>query len=408
MKLDLLRMIFFLSASLILCTMYIYTGMRLIRPLAISIKTKKILWSILIFLLVFCFTPFIFWIFRPEAPWMDALIRIVFLQFGLFSILFPLVLFRDGILILIRTVQNIFSKYAKINSSSNSDKNSDDYTETLMNRKSFLANAGTASLVGFTTTLTGYGLFNALQPPEVKKVTVHSKNLPVEFEGFKIVQISDLHVGPSIKFDYVEECVKIAGSLNADIAVLTGDMVDGSVKYLSKDMDPIADLKTSSGIYLCTGNHEYYSGVDAWMDAFRGMGVKPLINEGIVLNKGKSALSVSGVTDIREGHKLKGHATNPLAALRNIPDHAYKVLLAHQPKSIFGASSMGYDLQLSGHTHGGQYFPYNYLVEFFHPYVSGLHKHGNTQIYVNTATGYWGPPQRMGRPGEITLIELRR
>ena len=402
--------IFLLTAISVLCTIYLYTGFQLIRPLHISKKLKNILWAALIICLLLCFSPFVMWIQRPEGPWIDALFRIVFFEFGLFTLLFPLVLARDFSFASFRMLKRIihfFGKFIKRKTLTVSNK---EYPSSnlLMNRKGFLINSGNAALFGVTSSVTGYGLFHSQDPPELQKVTIYSENLPAEFDGFKIAQISDLHVGPSIKRDYVEETVKRLNAAGADLIAVTGDMVDGSIDYLSRDVEALADLHAPSGLYLCTGNHEYYSGVEQWMDAFGSMGINPLNNEHKVIKRGKGKLVIAGVTDYREGANFKGHATDPGAAIKNAPRDAMKILLAHQPRSIFEASRVGFDLQISGHTHGGQYFPYTYLVEFFQPYVAGLYKHENTWIYVNRGAGYWGPPQRMGIPGEITLIELRR
>ena len=422
------------------------------------------MWGILILCMILCFSPFILWVANPEGPWIDALFRTVFFEFGLFTILFPLVVARDILISAIRfsqriinffirtplkknfntflqaslpekirNLQNLFliflhqhqscdkaklekdysqatkataSFYGENNSSSNSAEK--DTPSSLMNRRDFLVNTGNAALFGLSFSMTGYGLLRSQELPEIENIPIYLNNLPEAFAGFRIAQISDLHVGPYIKREYVEKTVGIVNSLGADMIAITGDMVDGSVHYLGRDMESLSDLKAPSGVFFVTGNHEYYSGVEQWINAFQYMGVKTLLNENSIIRRGKEKLIIAGVTDYREGAMVRGHRTNPLAAVKDSPVDAVKILLAHQPQSIYAASKLGIDLQISGHTHGGQYIPYTYLIKFFQPYVSGLHRHEGTLIYVNRGTGYWGPPQRTGKSGEITLFELKR
>jgi hypothetical protein len=160
------------------------------------------------------------------------------------------------------------------------------------------------------------------------------------------------------------------------------------------------------GNYFVTGNHEYYSGVMEWIEQIRRLGFSVLINEHRIITREKRKMLLAGVTDYREGRMLPGHQSDPHKAMKAAPKTDVKILLAHQPKNIFDAARAGYDLQISGHTHGGQFFPWNLLVGFSQPYVSGLHTHQNTRIYVSRGTGYWGPPLRVGSPSEITLIKL--
>jgi hypothetical protein len=143
-----------------------------------------------------------------------------------------------------------------------------------------------------------------------------------------------------------------------------------------------------------------------WVEEVRRLGFSVLINEHRIITSGNQKMLLAGVTDYREGRMLTAHRSDPHKALKAAPATDVKILLAHQPKSIFAASRAGYDLQISGHTHGGQFFPWNLFVGLSQPYISGLHKHENTQIYVSRGTGYWGPPMRVGSPSEITLIKL--
>jgi hypothetical protein len=204
----------------------------------------------------------------------------------------------------------------------------------------------------------------------------------------------------------VEEIVGVVNTLNADIVALTGDLVDGSVEQLAYDVAPLKQIKSALGNYFVTGNHEYYSGVVEWVAELKRLGFSVLLNENQIITRGKAKLLLAGVSDYRGGNFLPSHRSDPQKALNGAPPADAKILLAHQPKNIFDAAKAGYDLQISGHTHGGQFFPWNLLVGFAQPYVSGLHTHQNTRIYVSRGTGYWGPPLRVGSPSEITLIKL--
>ncbi|MCO4762426.1 MAG: metallophosphoesterase [Myxococcales bacterium] len=250
-------------------------------------------------------------------------------------------------------------------------------------------------------------LHSATRDPKVQRVEVTLDRLPKELDGFKIVQISDLHVSATIKRPYVERVVAMANELAPDLVALTGDLMDGSVPLLRDDMAPIGDLKSTHGSYFCTGNHEYYSGVEPWLVELRRLGVRVLRNERV----GVVGLDVAGIDDAQAARFGGDHGPDLKKALAGRNPERPVVLLAHQPKAIDEATEMGVDLVLSGHTHGGQIWPFGFLVRLAQPYVAGLHTHRlggrATQIYVSRGTGYWGPPMRLGAPHELTLITLR-
>ena len=273
-------------------------------------------------------------------------------------------------------------------------------------RRGFIVNSMNYGILAAAALSTGYGLAEAKQTPQVKKVPVAIDNLPPELNGFRIVQITDIHVNPTFRRSSVEEIVAVVNTLDADMVALTGDLVDGSVDQLGYDVAPLAQIQSGLGNFFVTGNHEYYSGVVEWVEEVRRLGFTVLLNEHQVLTRGRAKLLLAGVTDYRGGNFLPSHRSDPQKALNGAPAADLKILLAHQPKNIFAAARAGYDLQISGHTHGGQFFPWNLLVGFAQPYVYGLHTHENTQIYVSRGTGYWGPPVRVGSPSEITLINL--
>ena len=240
----------------------------------------------------------------------------------------------------------------------------------------------------------------------VVNVKVPLAGLPKELEGFTIAQISDIHVGQTIRRNFVEAIVDRVNLLHADLIAITGDVVDGSVEDLAHHTEPLARLASRHGTYFVTGNHEYYSGVHAWIRELERLGARVLINEHVVLDHDGAALTVAGVTDWSAHHFDPSHKSDPHAAARGAPAHALKVLLAHQPRSARLAEAAGYHLQLSGHTHGGQFWPWNFLVRLQQPVIAGLHRLGRMWVYTSRGTGYWGPPMRFGVPSEITLIRL--
>ncbi len=255
--------------------------------------------------------------------------------------------------------------------------------------------------------MTVVGLIIARRRPAVTDVMIPVLNLPRALHGFSIAQISDVHVGPTIKRGFVEGIVRRVNDLNADIIAVTGDLVDGSVQQLSPHTAPLAALSARHGAYFVTGNHEYYSGERAWSEEIRRLGLHVLKNEHVVLQHDGASLVLAGVTDYSAHHYDPSQRSDPAAALRGAPsDAGARILLAHQPSSAAAAASAGFDVQISGHTHGGQFWPWNLFVHLFQPFTSGLHRMKNLSIYVSRGTGYWGPPNRFGVPSEITRIRL--
>ncbi len=256
---------------------------------------------------------------------------------------------------------------------------------------------------------TAVGFFNARRVAQVVEVEVPITDLPEQLQGFTIAQISDIHVGPTIKHGYLDAIVNVVNALEADIIAVTGDLVDGSVLQLAPHTAPLAKLTARHGAYFVTGNHEYYSNAPAWITEVRRLGLTVLMNEHIVLNHDDTALLIAGVTDFSAHHFDESHRSDPQRALVGAPEYPIiKVLLAHQPRSAAAAADAGFDLQLSGHTHGGQFFPWNLFVPMQQPYISGLNRLRNLWIYTSRGTGYWGPPKRLWAPSEITRLRLVR
>ncbi len=257
--------------------------------------------------------------------------------------------------------------------------------------------------------LGGLSLWIGLRSVTVKPITVVLKRLPKSLDGLRIVQITDLHIGPLIKGEWLRQVVNKVNALKPDLIVITGDLVDGSVEDLRHHVTPIADLKAPHGTYFITGNHEYYSGVEQWCTYISNLGIRVLRNErvSIPVNSKDNSLDLAGVDDWGSRH-FSGAGANLQKALEGRDPNKTLILLAHQPAAVHEAAMYGVDLQLSGHTHGGQIWPFTYLVYLQQPYTKGLYRHNDTetQVYVSPGTGFWGPPMRLGTSAEITHITL--
>jgi predicted MPP superfamily phosphohydrolase len=274
-------------------------------------------------------------------------------------------------------------------------------------RRAFLGRAVNLGIVGGAGSVTGVGVIQARQLPEVVEVDVPIAGLPPEAEGFRIVQITDVHVGPTIKGDFLAAVVERINALEPDLVAVTGDLVDGWVDQLRDEVAALGQIRARHGAFFVTGNHEYYWDGLAWCDLVASHGLTVLVNEHRVIDHDGAKLLVAGVPDVSAGGMVAAHASDPAKACAGAPEGCgARILLAHQPRSIYAAAEAGYDLVITGHTHGGQYFPMNLLVYLAQPYVAGLERHDDTWIYVSRGTGYWGPPVRVGAPHEITLLRL--
>lgn len=379
----------------------LYLGWRLINPTHMARRWKLAAW-LLVGVLLFG-QRFTWVIWRNERN--DLLLNMIdwagFLFLGVVSILVMFMFVRDFPILVKRVMaglEKVFIRRSK----------RPYFIEPNRDRRRFLLNATNAGVLAVTLPLSGYAVYEARRKPTVIHNELPIANLPEGLDGFTIAQISDTHIGPTIRGDWARMVVDEVNSLGADAIVHTGDMVDGSVMSLNGAVKPFADLKAPHGVWMCTGNHEYYSGVEEWLAEARRLGLTPLNNENALIDTGKGRILLAGVTDARAGLIYPIHTSSPQNAMDGAPDHDVSILLAHQPRSVFEASKAGFDVQLSGHTHGGQYFPYTLFVHLFQPYVRGLHLHENTLLYVNRGTGYWGPPMRLGSVPEITLHTLRK
>jgi uncharacterized protein len=255
----------------------------------------------------------------------------------------------------------------------------------------------------------GAGMLLALAGPGIVAIDVPVMDLPPALDGLRIVQISDVHVGPTIGARYVRHIVERALSLKPDLYALTGDFVDGPVERLGPHLAPLAQLAADKPAFFVTGNHEYYSGARAWVEHFRGLGVRILQNEHAMLDVRGARLLVGGVNDPAAGRFDKAARPDAIRAAAAHVRADFRLLLAHNPKLASRAAQAGFGLMLSGHTHAGQFFPWTLAVRLVHaPHVAGLSREGTMWVYVSPGTGSWGPPVRFGTRPEITLLRLMK
>ncbi|MEU1122097.1 metallophosphoesterase [Streptomyces sp. NPDC005899] len=246
----------------------------------------------------------------------------------------------------------------------------------------------------------GYGMADVFSGPGVKRITVPLAKLPRSVHGYRIAVVSDIHLGPILGRAHTQRIVDTINATQPDLVAIVGDLVDGSVADLGNATDPLAQLRARHGSYFVTGNHEYYSGVEQWVQRVRELGVHPLRNARAEI----PGFDLAGVNDISG----EDHADAPdyARALGDRDTTRAAVLMAHQPVMIDQAVEHGVDLQLSGHTHGGQLWPGNLIARLDNPTVAGLERYGDTQLYVTRGAGAWGPPVRVGAPSDITVVEL--
>ncbi len=275
-------------------------------------------------------------------------------------------------------------------------------------RRTLLARLTAGVTAILVSGLAAAALRSVRRPVEVRRVSVRLDRLPGAQDGFRIVQLTDIHVGPTIGRTFIEEIVARTNALGPDLIAITGDLVDGTVNQLAPAIEPLAKLRAPHGVYFVTGNHEYFSGAEAWLNELTRLGIRVLHNERVAIGNGSAGFDLAGVDDRSAFHYGGLSPQDALGrALRDRDPGRELILLAHQPRTLLDADSFGVGLQLSGHTHGGQMWPFNFVVRLQQPFVAGLHRRGGAQIYVSRGTGYWGPPMRLRAPAEITEIRLQ-
>lgn len=254
--------------------------------------------------------------------------------------------------------------------------------------------------------LTFVGYVNAKATPRLKEFDFPISGLRTGMRGFRVAHLTDVHVGPTIGAKTLQAMVDAINSKNPDVVVITGDLVDGKLSDLMESIAPLFSLKSVYGTFFVTGNHEYYSGCAEWISHLKANGVTVLLNEHRVITHMGARLAIAGVTDHKAHHFIPSHRCDPHAALHGIAAGTPTILLAHQPVTAQNVPSEKVSLQLSGHTHGGQFFPWIFAVPLQQPVVSGLSNKYKHPVYVSRGAGYWGPPKRIAAQSEIAIITL--
>ncbi len=327
-----------------------------------------------------------------EYKYSLPILWISYFWLGMMMLFFFSLLFTD-------VVKMLYALYLKVASNSES-------IPVDLKRREFLTQTLTLGASVVVLGLSGLGVRNYYAKAVVQKIQITLTGLPELFRGFRIVQISDLHIGQLMTGAKLQEIVNQVNALKPDLIAITGDLADGSIERLLPEVSALKDLRAEQGVFFVTGNHEYYNGVDEWTREIGNMGIKVLNNEHFKLKKGSDFIYLAGVTDHEAARFGKQHAADFNKTLGGLEADKKKILLAHQPIATHEAAEYGTDLVLAGHTHGGQIWPFTYMVYLQQPYLKGLYQHKNTQLYVNQGTGCWGPPMRVGSYNEITEIEL--
>ena len=274
-----------------------------------------------------------------------------------------------------------------------------------LNRRMFLARTGAVAATAASVGLVGVGVANALGPPDLLRLTVRLRRLDPVFNGFRIALVSDMHLGPLAGRAHAERIVAMINETEPDLVAIVGDLVDGTVQQLGSAAEPLQDLVSREGSFFVTGNHEYFvDDTTAWLGELERLGVQPLRNENTVIRRGRAAFDLAGVNDI--AGEQNSDPPDFDRALSGTDPSRPTILLAHQPVQVEQAAARGVDLQLSGHTHGGQMWPFHYIVRLVQPSLAGLSTVEDTQLYVTRGAGFWGPPVRVGAPPDITVLSL--
>ena len=372
---------------------YTWVGWRLTRTLEGGSNWRWVLIGLLVGHFISVFVSFSILRSLDPAGWAGALYWVAYGGMGLFSLIFT------GMVLMELSILGVkASDFWRKNKVVPEDPE----------RRRFFHQSANIGVLGLSALAGAFGVWRARRHPSIVKVNIPIENLPEQLEGYTIAQISDLHLGPTLSGVFMSRVVKSINELKPDMVAITGDLVDGSTTHLAGYVDPLKNLNSADGTFFVTGNHEYYSGAELWCRTLSDLGLNVLNNAHSVIHRGAAKLLVAGVNDYRAHKILPSHRSDPVAAVAGAPNCDARVLLAHQPGSCLDAREQQFDLQLSGHTHGGQFFPWNFVVGRFHPFHRGLNAWQKGWVYVNCGTGYWGPPMRIGVDSEITLLVLKR
>ncbi|MBU0993287.1 MAG: metallophosphoesterase [Proteobacteria bacterium] len=380
--------------TLILAGGTFFIGWRLVGTSNLSPPWKPFFWFLVMLPVFFPSVLFALKALHMEA-WFDRLLALSFLVTGFFSFLLVFAIFRDALLVGFNMIASVTGKMAFAGK------------ETIFAGQTgsfrYLFRISNGLIVVTSALLFGIGVFQAFRTPQIKPVTILIDDLPAGLDGFRIVQLSDIHLDVMTGQNALEKIVHQVNEIHPDMTVITGDLVDGSVKKLGHDAQVLKNIK--SPVCFVNGNHEYYFGAKAWDQFLETIGITVLDNEKTIIEKDGARLMIAGIPDISMIRRRVGGRTFSFPEANGAD---FYILLSHQPGAAFKAAEMGYDLQLSGHTHGGQFFPWNLLIKYVQPFSKGLYHYKGMWIYTSQGTGFWGPPVRLGPVQEITVLTIRR
>lgn len=386
-------LIFFTIASMILGSIHYYLWIRLVRDSSLALPWRQIATAAIIFAALSLPLAMFF----GRALPFDISRYLTFLPFiwmGAMMLLFFYLVATDEIRLVLFLIKKAIGSGPEMMDPG---------------RRLLLARAIAGSAVIVAGGLTATAVFTAARKAVVKAVSIHLQRFPSALDGTKLVQISDLHLGITVGREWLAEVVHRVNQLEPDIIAITGDLVDGFIHQIEDEIAPLADLKAKHGVFFVTGNHEYYFGAEDWIPAIEKLGIRVLRNESVLIGEAEASFYLAGVDDYRARGFAPGHGQDMEKALNGRDLEKAVVLLAHQPLAFSQASELKVDLTLSGHTHGGQIWPFSYIVGLQQGYLKGHYNGENgSQLYVNSGTYLWGPPMRLGTRAEITQVELKR
>lgn len=388
---------FIVVLGAVLALMHLYLWKRLVKDTTAPGRTRRILTAVLValgaLLLATLVLPRVFgladagWYAWPGYFW-----------FGLLAYLFLILLVTEPVRLMLR---------GWVKRSARTEQNGDaSPTPPPMDRRLFLARATAVAAGAVSVGVVGVGASSALGPPDLLQAPMRLRRLDPAFNGFRIAVVSDIHLGPLAGRAHTERIVEIINGADADLVAIVGDLVDGTVEELGPAAAPLRELTSREGTFFVTGNHEYYvADPESWLRELERLDVQVLRNENTVIRRAGAAFDLVGINDIAGGQRSDPPDLD--RALEGIDASGPTILLAHQPVLVSEAATRGVDLQLSGHTHGGQMWPFHYVVRAEQPALAGLSTVGDTQLYVTKGAGFWGPPVRIGAPPDITVLTLQ-
>ena len=391
--------------SAVLALMHLYLWKRLVKDTTPLRRTRWVLSAVLIALATLLFATLILprTLGMTESAWFAWP---GYLWFGLVAYLFLMLLVLEPVRLALRGWAKRTPLAATETGVSVPPAERQPTASPALNRRLFLARASAVAAGAASVGLVGVGTANAVGPPDLLRVPIRLPRLEPAFNGFRIAVVSDIHLGPLAGRARTERIVRMINEAEPDLVAIVGDLVDGTVKELGSAAEPLQDLDSREGTFFVTGNHEYFvEDTPSWLRELERLDVQPLRNENTAIRRGAAAFHLAGVNDIA-GEK-RSEPPDFDRALSGVDPARPTILLAHQPILVEEAAARGVGLQLSGHTHGGQMWPFHYIVRLVQPSLAGLSTVGNTQLYVTRGTGFWGPPVRIGAPPDITVLSLQ-